>query len=485
MVPYFDLANIVMLFLLTVVLVGVKFGRGPAVLSSVLNVAAFDFFFVPPRLTFAVSDFQYLVVFSVMLLVGLITGQLTSGVRFQAKIAAHRESRARALYEFARELSSALKTEQILEITRDFVERTFRAKAFLFLPDDKGSLQLMQPIPSRSIPTDHLFNQQTLSLLETGIAQWAFDHATPAGIGTDTLPANRFHYLPLVTPSHTIGILAILPVNRRWILIPEQHRQLETFATLAAIALERVHYSEIAQNVLVNMESERLRNSLLAAISHDLRTPLTTLVGLSESLLMAKSALNNDLQELVQDLYQESVRMGHMVSNLLEMARIQSDGVKLNLQWHSFEEVVGSVLHQHKKFFSQHAIETKLDNGLPLVMFDAVLMERVLWNLLENAVKYTPVNSVIEIRASVDSTHLNVSISDNGPGFPKGQEEAIFEKFTRGGQESATPGIGLGLAICRAIIKAHQGVIQAKQSSSGGAMVVFSLPLQDQTLLAD
>jgi two-component system sensor histidine kinase KdpD len=338
LLPYFDLANIVMLFLLTVVLVSIRMGRGPSVVATVVGVAAFDFFFVPPRFSFAVSDLQYLVTFAVLLAVGLITGHLTSGLRYQARVALHRESRSRALYEFARELSGALQTEQIFETTRTFIQRTFRAKATLILPDDAGRLQPPGPQADDNARTPNM------SVLDMGIAQWAFDRATPAGIGTDTLPASSFFYLPLVAPMRTRGLLAIEPEGRRWIMIPEQRQQLDTFAALAAIALERVHYIEVAQNALVHMESERLRNSLLATLSHDLRTPLTSLVGLAESLSFAKPPLRPEQQVLADALREETHRMTALVTNLLDMARIQNGEVQLNLQWQALEEVVGSSL---------------------------------------------------------------------------------------------------------------------------------------------
>ncbi|HJV75446.1 MAG TPA: two-component system sensor histidine kinase KdpD [Noviherbaspirillum sp.] len=471
MAGHFDLANIVMLFLLNVVLVAVRFGRGPAILSSFLSVAAYDFFFVPPQLTFAVSDFQYLVVFGVMLVVGLIAGQLTAGLRFQARIASHREARARALYEFSRELSSALQTEQVFEITRSFIQRTFRAKAVLLLPDEAGRLQFPSSVDATAPPAPQL------KVLDLGIAQWAFDRATPAGMGTDTLPGSSYFYMPLVAPMRTRGVLAIQPESRRWILIPEQRRQLDTFATLAAIALERVHYVEVAQDAVVRMESERLRNSLLAALSHDLRTPLTSLIGFSDALAISKPPLAPAQQDLAQSVRNEAIRMGNLVANLLDMARIQSGEVKLNLQWQHFEEVVGSALRSCQAIVSRHELQTRIARDLPLIRFDAVLIERVLCNLIENATKYTPPGSRIVIAADLAGESLRARVYDNGPGLPPGQEEAIFEKFTRGERESATPGVGLGLAICRAIVEAHDGKIVAGQSPEGGASIEFTLPL--------
>jgi len=471
LLAWLDLANIAMLFLLVVVLVAWRFGRGPSVLATCVSVACFDFFFVPPRFDFAVSDFQYLITFVVMLVVGLFTGHLTSDLRFQARVASNREARSRALYEFSRELSGALQTEQIFEITHRAIQQAFRARATLIVPDEQGRLQT----PRFSTADAETYRHG--ALLDMAIAQWAFDRAENAGLGTDTLPASRIFYLPLVAPMRTRGVLAIEPQHRRWILIPEQRQQLDTFAALAAIALERVHYIEVAQNALVNMESERLRNSLLAALSHDLRTPLTSLVGLSESLTVARPALAEAQQRTAVALHEEALRMSTLVANLLDMARIQSGEVKFNLQWQALEEVAGSALRASASQLREHTVVTRLPADLPLVQFDAVLIERVLCNLLENAAKYTPPGSHIVLSAQARGTELRVSVCDDGPGLPAGREEMLFEKFTRGERESAKPGVGLGLAICRAIVEAHGGRIEAVASPLGGAGFEFTLPL--------
>ncbi|MYN28125.1 DUF4118 domain-containing protein, partial [Duganella levis] len=487
LLAWLDLANIAMLFLLVVVLVAVRFGRGPSVLATCVSVACFDFFFVPPRFTLAVTDFQYLITFIVMLAVGLITGHLTADLRFQARVAAQRERRARALYEFARELSGALQTEQIYDTTRRVIQQAFRARATLLLPDDAGRLH--QPPPEHaSLAADIAGNGHSgahLAALDTGIAQWAYDRAEPAGLGTDTLPASRIFYLPLVAPMRTRGVLAIEPQQRRWMLIPEQRQQLDTFAALAAIALERVHYIEVAQGALVSMETERLRNSLLAALSHDLRTPLTSLVGLSEALTSSRPALSEAQQDTARALHDEALRMSTMVANLLDMARIQSGEVHFNLQWQALEEVVGSALRAAGSALKGHQVSTKLAPALPLLRYDAVLIERVLVNLLENAAKYTPPGAHIEIAAVLHGAWLNVTVHDDGPGLPAGREEALFEKFTRGERESAKPGVGLGLAICRAIVEAHGGRISAGRGALGGAAFTFTLPLGTPPAMPD
>lgn len=464
LLPYFDLANIVMLFLLTVVLVALKWGRGPAVLAAFVSVATFDFFFVAPRFSFAVSDFQYLLTFAVMLAVALIIGQMTAGLRYQARIASYREERARVLYEFARDMSSLLLIDDVVEAATKFITNTFRAKVAILVPDGQERLQLAT-------------GSGAGLAIDVGAAQWAYDKSQPAGAGTDTLAGNEYLYLPLRAPMRTRGVLVIKPDDPRLLLVPEQRRHLDTFAALSAIALERVHYVEVAQQALIHMESERLRNSLLSMLSHDLRTPLAALVGLAESLALTRPALSPEQLETAHAIAEEARRMGALVSNLLEMARIESGEVKLRRQWHPFEEVVGSALKAAQPALVHHRVEVKLARDLPLVEFDATLIERVLYNLIENACKYTPPGTVVTMAAEASGGNLVVSVTDTGPGIPKGQEESIFEKFTRGTRESSTPGVGLGLAISRAIIEAHHGRIAARNNPNGGARFTFTLPL--------
>jgi two-component system sensor histidine kinase KdpD len=457
---HFDRSNIVAIFILTVVLVGVRLGRGPAALAAILSVCAFDFFFVPPKFSFAVSDIQYLLTFFIMLAVGLITGQLTAGLRFQARVAAHREERAGSLYEIARDLSGAVQVAQVVKISDESIQRTFRASAAVLLPDDSGRLIAHGGLA-----------------VEIGTAQWAFDNAKQAGFGTDTLPGSDVLYIPLRAPYQARGVLAVKAHNRRLLRIPEQRQLLDTFAALIAIALERVHYVGVAQDALLKMESERLRNSLLAALSHDLRTPLTVLVGLADSLALTAPKLSDTQLESAAAIQNEARRMSTLVSNLLDMARIESGEVTLNPQWQPLEEVVGASLSAVRGILQGHLLSIDVPPQLPLVRFDAVLIERVLVNLLENAAKYTPMGSKITLAAEVVGDRLSVSVSDNGPGLPPGREEAVFQKFTRGERESATPGVGLGLAICRAIVEAHKGRIVATATRGGGATFTFTLPL--------
>ena len=275
----------------------------------------------------------------------------------------------------------------------------------------------------------------------------------------------------------TRGVLAIKAANRRLLMVPEQRRHLDTFAALVAIALERVHYVEVAQQALIRMESERLRNSLLAALSHDLRTPLAALLGLAESLELTKPELSGLQAETTRAIAEEARRMTALVNNLLAMARIESGDVKLRREWQLVEEVVGSALTAAGSALTNHRVKVALPRDLPLVEFDATLIERVLYNLLENAGKYTPPGTMIRIDGEASRDRLLISVSDDGPGVPRAQQEAIFEKFTRGSKESATPGVGLGLAISRAIVEAHRGKIWVEDNLGGGARFCFTLPL--------
>jgi two-component system sensor histidine kinase KdpD len=403
-----------------------------------------------------------------MLIVGLIVGQLTARFHYQAQMARAREERARYLYEMSRELSGALMAEQVIEVSERCVEASFpRVKAQLVLPDDHDRLQAPPVRPGAGKPK-----------VDLAIAQWCFDRHTPAGLGTDTLPAASLLYLPLKAPMRTRGVLAVAPEQRRLLLIPEQRRLLDTFAALIAIALERVHFATVARDTLVKMEAERQRNSLLAALSHDLRTPITALIGLAETLALELAAEQSPHHESLTAIREQAVRMALLADNLLDMAKLQAGGIRLRKDWQSLEELFGSATRMLEQPLREHPLRLALDPELPLVNCDAVLIERVLVNLLENAAKYTPPGAVIGVTAAASSDRLSVEVWDEGPGLPAGREQALFEKFARGQAESAVPGVGLGLAICRAVIEAHGGQIQAANREAGGARFTFTLPLE-------
>lgn len=464
--PALHQTNIVMLFLLAVVAVALRHGRGPAALASVVSVGLFDFFFVQPLASFAVSDVQYLLTFAVLLAVGLLIGQLTAGLRLQAQVSVKREADARSLYEFARELSSALLPEQIVALAGAFVHATFGSRCALYILALDDRLKLASPAAD-------------MPALESALAQWVYDHGQPAGAGTTTLSNSELLYLPLKAPMRTRGVLALAAPRRSLFTHPDARRQIEAYATLIAIALERLHYVEVAQQALVSMESERLRNSLLAAVSHDLRTPLTSLVGMTDTLTRRPGSLPDDVQETIRAMRDQAQRMHALVVNLLDMARLQSHDTPLRLEWQSIEELVGASLAAMREPLAAHRVTVAPLSNLPLVECDGVLIERVLCNLLENAAKYTPPGSTVHIHAAVHDGMMRVAVCDNGPGVVPGTERRIFEKFTRGDRESATPGVGLGLAVCEAIIQAHHGRIWVEHApgQASGAQFVFSLPL--------
>lgn len=485
-----DLTNLVMLYLLGVVFSAVRLGRGPGVLQSFLSVAAFDFFFVPPRMSFSVSDTQYLLTFFGMLLTSLVISHLTSTLTRQASIAQRRERRTGAIYAMARELGAALTTEQIVEIGSRHVGEVFRARVAFLLPDSADKVRQKVEEPDAAVTL-------TGADLDSDVGQWVYDQQKPAGRGTDTLPATAALYLPLKAPMRTRGVLAVASRDPGELEVPEQLRMLDAFAAQIALALERVHYVEIARDALVNMESERLRNSLLSAISHDLRTPLTTIVGFSSMLANGRAAAQGGDAaaaerfaqregELVDAIHDEALRMTGIVTNLLDMARLQAGSLQLKRQWSLLEETVGAALAACKRVLARHPARVSLPADLPLLQMDAVLMERLFTNLFENAAKYTPPDTSIDIgaeRVTDDGQpFVRVHVDDHGPGLPAGMETRIFDKFTRGEKESATPGIGLGLAICRAIVEAHGGKIGALNRTAPdgrvtGARFWFTLPV--------
>ncbi|WP_429495312.1 DUF4118 domain-containing protein [Paraburkholderia youngii] len=478
------LANLVMLYLLGTVFAAVRLGRGLGVLLSFLGVAAFDFFFVPPRLSFSVSDTQYLLTFAVMLVTSLTISHLTSSLRRQARMATMRERRTDAMFAMTRELGAALTTDQILEIGTRHVVEVFQVRVAILLPDsaEKVRQKVENPDPAVTL---------TGADLDCDIAQWVYDQQKPAGHGTETLPAAAALYLPLSAPMRTRGVLALLSAGMGEFAIPEQRRMLDTFAAQIALALERVHYVEIAQDALISMESERLRNSLLSAISHDLRTPLTAIVGFASLLAEpghGEKAGQRSTNELAEGIYEEAMRMTGIVTNLLDMVRLQEGSMRLNRQWSSLEELIGAALAASRRLLCGRQVTTHVPHDLPLVRLDAVLVERLLANLFDNAAKYTPAGSPLTISAAVVEEHehryVEVNVEDSGPGLSPGMESRVFDKFTRGEKESALPGIGLGLAICRAIVDAHGGKIGAANRTDPNGIVLgacfwFMLPADE------
>lgn len=453
-----DLANIVMLFLLAVVLVAVKAGGGPAVFASVVGVGLFDFFFIPPRFSLAVSHVQYLVMFAVMLAVSLIVGQLTAGSRAQAAEAARRERTAQALYELAHRLAGAMTIDQVNEAVVGFLRANFDAECALLLAGEQE--ELLSPASE----TAHLAQPERV------MARTATEAGRPLVFGEGEIPERYFLPLAGATRSHGVLIVRVSPSAE-----PIQPL-LEAVSALVGTAVERLHFVEVAQAAQVEAVAERLRSSILSALSHDIRTPLTALFGLADSLALFRPPLPEPAREMAGAIRDQVLRVNDMVGKLLDMARLQAGPVKLRREWQPVEEVVGASLLLLESALADHPVEVRGLDNLPLLAFDAVLLERVFCNLFENAAKYSPPGTPIRLEAEAGPEVVTLRVSSDGPGFPSDKLASVFNLFERGHAETPTAGMGIGLAICRAIIEAHGGAIAASNPPGGGACVTFTLP---------
>jgi two-component system sensor histidine kinase KdpD len=312
-----------------------------------------------------------------------------------------------------------------------------------------------------------------------GVARWVFEHRQPAGQGTATLPGAASLYVPLMASRGCVGVLGVRPADPHAFDTPERLHQLETFANQTALAIERARLAEEAQETEVKIETERLRNSLLSSVSHDLRTPLATITGAATTLLEQGERLDAATQrDLLESVREEADRLNRLVQNLLEMTRLESGALELRKEWHSIEEVVGAALRRLDKRLVGRRVTTHVLPDLPLVAMDDVLIEQVLVNLVDNALKYTPPGSPVEIIATATDEAVTVEVADRGPGIPPGLEQKIFEKFYRGQREDGR-GAGLGLAICQGVVRAHGGRIWAQNLPGGGVAFLFTLPITE------
>jgi two-component system sensor histidine kinase KdpD len=490
MFPAFEKANLVMVYLLGVTVVAVRGERIAAILASVLSVAAFDFFFVSPYLSFAVTDLEYLVTFAVMLVVALVISTLAVRLRQQAEAARQRERRTAALYAMSRELASTRATDGLLQAAARHIHEVFESQVCLLLPDTTGHLRPWHeatkgpkgpaPTQSRQGPS-HGLGSAVLFALDTkeqSVAQWVYVHRQMAGLGTATLPSAAALYVPLLASRGAVGVLGVRPIQPRRLQAPEQIRLLETFASQLALVLERTTLAEEAQHAQVQIETERLRSSLLSSVSHDLRTPLASIAGAASSLLEESAPLDAATRhELCQTIYEEANRLNRLVNNLLDMTRLESGVIQVHKEWQPLEEVIGAALTHLDAQLGAHPFTTHLPADLPLVPLDSGLIEQVLINLLDNAVKHTPPGSPVTLSAWATEGAVTVEVADQGPGLPPGAEHRIFEKFYRVQRDAMPSGAGLGLTICRGMVEAHGGRIWAENRPGGGTAVRFTLPL--------
>ncbi|HEV2269884.1 MAG TPA: sensor histidine kinase KdpD [Steroidobacteraceae bacterium] len=470
MYPHFELSNLAMVYLLGVTVAGLRLGRKPSALTAVLNVASFDFFCVPPRFTFAVSDAQYLVTFAAMLIIALVIATLTANVRQQARVAGARERRTAALYAMSRELAVTRGIENMARVAVRQVAEVFQCKAVVLLPEASGKLQYPRGEPLAS----------SLRRADLAVAQWVADHSRRAGLGSDTLPAALALYVPLGDAERTVGVLAVLPGNPRRVLLPEQSHLLDTFASQIGLALERARLAELAEESSLAAERESLRNTLLASISHDLRTPLAVLAGAGSTLAERGATLDEPTRvALARSIETKALEMSDLVSNVLDLMRFQSGQVALRRDWEQVDDLVGAALHRLDERLKDHPVELTIPADLPPVYVDAGLIVQLFSNLLDNLAKYTPPGTQATMGAAAEGDFVRVVVEDRGPGFPPGDPMLLFEKFQRGHEEGAVAGAGLGLAICRAIVRAHRGEIEARRRAGGGARFDITLPARE------
>ena len=468
MYPYFELTNLVAVYLLGATVAALRLGRGPASVAAIANVILLDFCFVPPRFTFAVSSLQYLLTFAVMLVLALVIANLVANVRAQTRVAGARERRTSLLYAMSRELAATRSFNNLAKVAIKHVAETFAGRATVLLPGADGHLHQFQGAGLAG----------WLEGADLSVAQWVYDHGRPAGLGTDTLPAAVAQYLPLTGTHQTLGVLAVQPTQRRRLLLPEQRHLLETFAGQIALAIERAQRAEEAEAARVAVETESLRNTLLASISYDLRAPLAAITEASRALndpdLRADDATR---AQLARSIDAKAHEMSELISNVLDLMSFEVGEVHLRRDWHAVAELVDAALARLEGRFGERRVDVALPTELPSVNVDAPLITRVLVNLLDNAIKHTPPGTRITVSAGLEGDAVRMVIDDTGPGLPPGQPERLFAKFQRGRDEVDVGGAGLGLAICRAIVNAHGGNISAMQRPGGGARFMFTLPV--------
>jgi two-component system sensor histidine kinase KdpD len=464
-------ANIVMVFLLGVTVVASLYGRGPAIATAIANVIVFDVFFVPPILRLTVSDAQYLLTFAVMLIIGLLVSALTARTKEQLAASRQLQRRTDALYRLTKQLTEVAGPEFLIRTAGQQLQALFDGEVIIYLRSESSQLQLRYGENTSIARND----------VNVAVANWVADHDQIAGLGTDTLPNATALFVPLLGSRGTLGAVGIRPRDENRFSDPEQSRLLETCASLIALSLERDQSVIEASEATVRIQAEEMRSSLLSSVSHDLRTPLSVIAAACSNLLESPGPeLGPSHRQMVQSIADETRHLSRLVENLLDMTRLEAGAVAPKRQWQVLEEIVGSALARTRRELGQHHVKTELPNGMPLVYLDDVLMEQVFVNLLENAARYTPPGSTISISAAMHGRDLRISVADNGPGLIPGTETRIFEKFFRAAPQSAANrrGVGLGLAISRAIVQAHGGTLMARNRPNGGAEFIMTLPIE-------
>ncbi|MGC2423553.1 MAG: sensor histidine kinase KdpD [Nitrospirota bacterium] len=455
--------NLVMLYLLAVVLAALRYGLGPSLATALIGVLAFDFFFVPPHLTFAVTDTEYFITFAVLLIVGAVISTLVSRARNQAEALRIREAQTANIYALSRDLAAATGLEKILAVIIQHVSSNLNSMTAILLPE-KGRLDVKASSPGVVLDEN-----------EKSVALWVFEHRKAAGRFTDTLRSSNMLYVPLQTAGNVVGVIGIDPGEGG--LSPEKRQLLEAFANQAAVAIERRKMAQEAGKEQVMQATEQLEKSLLNSISHDLRTPLASITGALSSLKEEGRRLDLDAKvELIDTALGEAGRLNRFVRNLLDMTRIESGALKVHKELNDVQDLVSSTLSA-LGLLTSAKVNVNVPGNLPFVPMDFVLMTQVLVNLLDNALKYSPVDSDIELTARIKGDMLEVAVADHGLGIPEEDLQSVFDKFYRVHRPEGVSGTGLGLAICKGIVEAHGGLIRAENRKDGGAKFTVALPL--------
>jgi two-component system, OmpR family, sensor histidine kinase KdpD len=464
--PFLSPINMVILYLLAVVLAAARLGLRPAILTAALGVLAFDFFFIPPEGSFKVNDTEYLFTFFGLFIVSVVISTLVTKARDRAEVMRERELQTESLYYLSRDLAAAFDRESIMAAVLKNISETLQAQLAVLAPQGEQMEVLAISAGLR------------LDVKELAVADWAFRNHREAGIGTETLGSAELLYLPLTTSACFLGVLGIKLENMADYRSPHSRRLLDAFVTQISLAMERVHLAEQAEQVQILQARESLEQALLNSISHDLRTPLVSIIGALSSLRDQSLKLDGRRrQDLLTGAWDEAERLNRFVGNLLDMTRLEAGKMGLHKELCDVQDLIGCTLAALESKLGTRTLEVKLAEELPLVNMDMVLMNQVLVNLLENALKYSPVESCIEIRAHTHGQHLMLEVLDRGPGIPEGDLKRVFEKFYRLPVPEGVGGTGLGLSICKGIVEAHGGKIWAGKRAGGGLRIAIQLPL--------
>jgi len=462
---WFQPPDVSMLFLLGVMATATWAGRGPAMVSAVLGVAAYDFGFVAPRYTFRVTDSRYILTFAMMVGVGWVMSELTTRLRRQERFARGREERTAVLYALTRALASADETTAIGALVARHAHAVFAAPAVVLLESPTGTL-----VPTGSDP-----ERTTLDASALGVARWCHEHGTVAGVGTDTLPGAAVFCAPLRAGGLGLGVL-VLVLSSSEGLGAESRDFLDVFLRQVAAAMERARLAGEARAAELRAKTEEMRASLLSAVSHDLRTPLASITGAAMVLRDDHGVADHTRAELLDGIVDQAERLERLVGNLLDMTRLEAGGLSLRREWVPLEEMVSSALTRLESRLGDRPVRVQIAADLPLLSVDPVLFEQVFINLLENAARYTPPEAPVEIVGRRDAAgSVVVEVMDQGEGIDPDEAERVFEKFYRG-RHAGVSGAGLGLSICRGIVEAHGGTIAVFPAVPKGARFRVTLP---------